>query len=129
MEGEIAMTPKSTLVSLVLSFAMLMVASPASATRGLRDSWKSAYPDVCQDLIVAADDCFLCHSDGSDLNAYGQDYADLGLSWIQMDQNNDSDRDGILNFQEITADCTLPGDDQSVPVDDATWSALKALFR
>lgn len=94
--------------SVLLAIFFLFPAVSGADSR-LRNQWLDTYPDACQRLVDVANNCNLCH-DGDNLTSYAQDYLDLGMTWAEMDPITDSDQDGISNFLEITADCTLPYD-------------------
>jgi len=113
---------------LALAAVMLVIGPPAAMAFGsIADDWQAEYPDACQDLQDAAVSCNLCHATGFALNPYGSDLADNGRDFAVIEPL-DSDGDGRTNLQEIMLDCTLPGD-AAAPVDDATWSNIKTLFR
>jgi len=121
---------KKQSVLLCLSLCLLLVPiGSAQATEGLAAAWRSDYEgweDVCLTVLEAASNCFLCHSEGSDLNPYGQDILDFGFGWFGLEPE-DSDGDGRSNGDEIRIDCTLPGDATS-PNESTSWSHVKALF-
>lgn len=79
--------------------------------------------------------CELCHGvTTSDYNAYGQAVKDSLEVLLDIDaaliavENLDSDGDGDTNIVEIMAG-TLPGDpDNSTPVQQSTWGAIKQLY-
>lgn len=106
---------------------MVTTAGQGLAFNGIATNWKNTYPDVCATLTAAANDCTLCHSTGFGLNSYGVDLNNAGLNFASI-EGDDSDGDGRSNLQEITLDCTLPGDASSVPVDPNTWESIKALY-
>lgn len=115
-----------TIWSLALCL-LTFTAGQGLAYSGIGTDWKNTYPDVCATLTAAANDCSLCHGGGFSLNAYGNDLNNAGLNFASI-EGDDSDGDGRTNLQEITQDCTLPGDSSSVPADANTWESIKALF-
>lgn len=119
----------SALALCLLLGLMIGAANPAAAFNGIGRDWRDQYPDVCSTLTTASQDCSLCHIEGGfDLNPYGSDLANANNNFLAVEAL-DSDGDGRTNGQEISQDCTLPGDAASVPVRTATWSSIKALFR
>lgn len=120
---------KKSIVAASLALCLLGIGgSQAFAYNSIANSWKNTYVDVCPDLTAAANDCSLCHVDGFNLNPYGSDVAGASNNFLSI-EGTDSDGDGRTNGQEISQDCTLPGDETSVPVSLTTWSHIKALFR
>ena len=116
------------LLTMVLTVGMtVLVSSQALATGTIRDNWLGFYPDVCQRLIDAANDCSLCHLSGLALNPYAQDL--VGVSDYTTIENLDSDGDTVNNGQEINVDCTFPGDGDDVPTDESTWAQIKGHYR
>jgi hypothetical protein len=103
-------------------------ASSAFASGDVLAAWLAAYPDVCQDLVDAANDCSLCHT-AEGVNPYGADLAAGDPLDPVAIEDLDSDDDGRTNGEEINEDCTLPGDPGSVPNDVVSWTQIKALFR
>jgi hypothetical protein len=100
----------------------------AGANGTIRDDWLATYPDVCGALTDAANNCSLCHDGVPSLNPYGSDLAANGND-PEAIEALDSDGDTRTNLQEITMDCTLPGDATSVPNTPQTWTSVRALFR
>lgn len=116
---------------LLASLALCLIGlgnDDARAYRPIANDWLDQYADACPDLVAAANDCSLCHFGNFDLNPYGSDVAEANQQFLTIEAD-DSDGDGRTNGQEINLDCTLPGDDTSVPASLATWSHIKALFR
>ena len=114
-------------ILLVLALVLMAAASETRADGDIRDAWLAAYPDVCQTLRTAAMNCSLCHSSVPARNPYGADLE--GQSNPTAIENSDSDGDSVINGTEILVDCTLPGDPNSVPVDEEIWSTIKKLYR
>lgn len=110
----------------VLAGVVLLMPAAAQADGDWRDAWNAAFPDVCPDLRTAANNCSLCHTSVPSLNPYGADMPDMNFAGIN---GLDSDGDTVTNGNEILVDCTLPGDIGSVPGDQDSWGAVKALFR
>ena len=120
---------KTTLVLFSALVGICLVPVLAQATSGIKNGWLADFPDVCPDLVEAANNCTLCHGDAFALNDYAQDYKDFGEDWLVI-QSRDSDQDSRTNEQEILLDCTLPGDPASVVANEGyTWGGIKALFR
>ena len=125
------------LVLVVLFFSGL--GFDAVATNIIKVNWIDEYADSCLELLGAAGDCTLCHLDGgslTDLNPYAEDMQsykyDQDVAWIFAIPGvgpDDSDGDTVINIVEIETDCTLPGDPLSVPVEEFSWSKIKALYR
>ena len=118
------------IASLVLCL-LGVVAGESLAYTGIGTNWRTEYPAACallQDATRSTQSCVLCHTAGDGLNGYGSDLAQANLNFAAI-EGNDSDGDGRTNLQEILDDCTLPGDNLSVPADQDTWTAVKALFR
>ena len=124
---EVTMRNLTIFVSVLAFCSFLIPGDEAQAYTGIKNDWLAQYPDVCPDLVAIANDCSLCHGGGFSLNPYGSDLADASLDFAAI-EDTDSDLDGRTNGEEILLDCKAPGDPASVPVDQATWSALKALF-
>ncbi len=122
------MMRKITVILSVLAFCLLMApVQDASATGVIRDAMLAEYPDMCDDLVALAVDCSMCHGGGFALNPYGVDLA--GASNVFADiEGDDSDGDGRTNIEEISNDCTNPGDAVSA-ADPVTWSSIKVLFQ
>ena len=120
---------KLMFLTLALTFCAL-VALPSSsfAYGGIADDWMAYYPNACDDLVAAADGCFLCHGESFSMNPYGADVDEYDQDFGAI-EGIDSDEDGRTNGEEINDDCTLPGDAGSVPNDTSSWSNLKMLFR
>ena len=115
--------------SLVLCFVGIS-ASQGLAFNNIGSAWRSNYPDACQELQDAttnAQDCILCHTSGLGFNPYGQDLKDANRDFTII-ESIDSDLDGRTNLEEISIDCTLPGDPTS-PVEFGSWGSIKVLFR
>lgn len=120
---------KKTLITASLALCLLILASGSSyAFSSIATNWKNTYPDACTTLTAAANDCTLCHTGGFGFNSYGSDLNSAGSNFASI-EGDDSDGDGRTNLQEITLDCTLPGDASSVPAEPDTWAAVKALYR
>lgn len=112
-----------------LALCILLTASgSAHAYNSIGANWNSNYPDVCSALTAASNTCTLCHHGDFSLNPYGNDLAEAGRDFAAI-EGDDSDGDGRTNLQEITLDCTLPGDAGSVPVEQDSWAGIKALYR
>lgn len=98
------------------------------ATQGMATTWQSDYAETaCAMVLAAAADCSLCHTAVPALNPYGQDVFDFGFGWFVIEPR-DSDGDGRTNREEITIDCSLPGDATS-PLEATSWSRIRALYR
>lgn len=109
----------------------LIPAGDAHATGDIADDWVAYYNTACQTLVDAttfANGCVLCHGSGFSLNGYGDDVAGSPGNFAAI-ESEDGDNDGRTNGEEILIDCTLPGDNGSVPEEEPTWSAIKVLFR
>jgi len=118
---------KTLMIIACLSLCMMVFThSPAQADGGIRDAWLAYYPDVCEDLVSAANACFLCHSSVPSLNPYGEDMADANNDFGAI-EGIDSDSDGRTNGTEINIDCSLPGDATSATT-TRTWSLIKSLY-
>lgn len=120
---------------LTLSLVACLLATQtgsAMAYGGIGDDWLAQYPDACKtltDATLEANGCVLCHyADSNALNPYGSDLASVSENFV-VAEGFDSDGDQRTNGEEILLDCTLPGDTLSVPEENPTWSAVKALFR
>jgi len=101
----------------------------ALARPQIASNWRAQYPDACQLLVFASQDCTLCHYvPGYAFNPYGQDLKDNSVDFVGI-ESMDSDGDGRTNGEEILLDCTLPGDDTSTPAYASTWGGIKALYR
>ena len=126
------MTEQRILVISMVACILMTGIGSAAAYNGIGADWRAQYPDACQtlqDATLNANDCILCHNSGSSaLNPYGSDLASMGNNFVAI-ESFDSDGDGRTNGQEINLDCTLPGDVASVPDEDSSWSAIKALYR
>jgi hypothetical protein len=102
-------------------------ASSALADGGSAAVWVEIYfESTCPELLAAVADCSLCHTSIPSLNPYGSD--------MQANNNDpaaiggdDSDGDGRTNDEEITEDCTLPGDATSA-ARPLSWSLIKTLY-
>jgi|GEM_PF-6532709 len=115
--------------SLVLCLVGISAGS-ALAFNNIGSSWRSFYPDSCQELqdaTTSGQSCILCHTGGFGFNSYGQALKDANRDFAAI-ENLDSDGDGRTNGEEIMIDCTLPGDAAS-PVDLNSWGNIKVLFR
>ena len=128
---------RNWIITLALASCILLnMPHSAQAFRPIMDDWQ-AYYEVCQPLVTL--DCDACHLNGTfAYNPYGtalKDRLDLGMTRIEAfvdAENVDSDGGGATNGQEIVVNCTEPGDpgdDPTVPNDEATWSMVKALFK
>ena len=119
---------KSLSVLMCLSLGLLLLpASSALATEGMAAIWQLDYSEgACSMVLQAAADCSLCHTSVPAVNPYGQDIADSGFGWFVIEPL-DSDGDGRTNIEEITNDCSLPGDAAS-PTEANTWSRIKAIY-
>ena len=117
--------------------------SESVATNLVKFDWLDRYgtgsPIACAELLSAANDCTLCHPGGDtgQLDPYGTDIQtakdDQGflLWWQAMEfiESDDSDGDTVDNVTEILTDCTNPGDpDDVVPIEETTWSQIKAQY-
>lgn len=115
----------------VFLFALLVLMASAlvsEATLQIATDWKATYPSACGKLRDAADFCSLCHDNDFSLSPYAADYLAAGRSWTAI-EGLDSDSDRAVNLAEIGA-CTLPGDPNSgAPIDAASWSHIKSLYR
>jgi hypothetical protein len=127
---------------IVLAAVLILgLSSEAVATSFVVDFWQDYYDGTCDELRTSAtilNDCVLCHNSGgssSDLNPYAEDLQtahNQGGPWslaIAAIDGNDSDGDTVINNVEIMTDCTFPGDPLSVPLEEQTWSGIKALYR
>ncbi len=115
------------LLALALTTVGAVLAIEPSCPAKSNTNWLRHYPEACEPLRAAAQDCTLCHDTITDLNPYGLDLADVANQpWLI--EHLDSDEDGRTNLEEIE-DCTLPGDPTSVPATSTTWSRLKAPWR
>ncbi|MBK6734873.1 MAG: hypothetical protein IPG61_12490 [bacterium] len=121
------MSKKNLLIASLSLCLLTYVAGTAAAKTAYVTPWKNAYPGACTTLKNAASACVLCHTDVPDLNAYGSLLQDNNRNYLGAG-SADSDGDGRSNTQEITQDCTLPGDVAS-PNDDWKWGTLKATYR
>jgi len=122
---------RRTIVRAIISLAFCLFLLPggsAQAYNSIKNSWIAYYPDVCPELVAAANACTLCHvgSDNFDRNPYGTTL-ELNGHDFGAAESVDSDGDGRNNGLEILIDCTLPGDGTS-PVESTTWASIKALF-
>ena len=114
---------QKTVNVLMLTIAIIALATTAQATHTFRDAWLVQYPDACSTLTSQINSCTGCHG-----TQYGQDFLDNGESWSAI-EGLDSDGDGHLNGEEIT-NCTKPWDGSShVGNDEFTWSGIKNLWR
>jgi len=119
---------RNALLGISLSLCLLTCAvGTARAKSQYATAWKNAYPNACATLRNAATSCILCHTSVPDVNAYGDLLISNNLNYLGA-ASADSDGDGRTNGQEITEDCTLPGDLAS-PTAEWTWSTLKATYR
>jgi hypothetical protein len=119
---------RNVLLGVSLSLCLLTCAvGTARAKSSYATAWKNAYPNACATLRSAATSCTLCHPSVPDLNAYGDLLASNGRNYLGA-ASADSDGDGRTNGQEITEDCTLPGDLMS-PTAERNWGTLKATYR
>jgi len=114
----------------LICFSLCLLTFPASSVLADVDiiaAWFTVYGEsTCDDLIVSLGDCTLCHSPYPALNVYGEDMQDANNDPAAIG-NMDSDGDGRTNDEEITNDCTMPGDVISA-VEPMTWSLIKALY-
>ncbi|MCP4573586.1 MAG: hypothetical protein GY838_14605 [bacterium] len=123
------MMNRRNLILSIVACLLMTHAGTAAAYNFIGGNWRTQYPDVCQTLTDASFSCTLCHNPDSDsLNPYGSDLAGLSSNFV-VAESFDSDGDGRNNGQEILLDCTLPGNALSVPEENPTWSAVKALYR
>jgi hypothetical protein len=124
---------RTSWLTVSLSFCLLTSAvGTAQATGTIRSNWKTRYTTACATLRTAADQCLLCHTSSSNpdidnLNGYGQALSDNSRNFATVEPM-DSDGDGRTNLQEISQDCTLPGDLTS-PTETFAWGALKSVYR
>lgn len=105
-------------------------AADAQATNSIKNNWTTYYSaTACADVKAAANACSLCHTPTNPytMNPYGNLLIDNNRNFAAA-AGIDSDGDGRTNGQEITEDCTLPGD-QASPADLPTWGTLKAAYR
>lgn len=115
------------------SLALCLLAIPAGralATNSIKNNWNTFYSaTACANVKAAANACSLCHTPSNPytMNAYGDLLIDNNRNFAAA-ASADSDGDGRTNGQEITQDCTLPGDLASAG-DTPTWGALKATYR
>lgn len=114
-----------------LALCLLVVAAAeVRATSSIRNSWNAYYSaTACANAKAAANACTLCHlpSNPYTMNGYGDLLIDNDRNYAAA-AAADSDGDGRTNGQEITQDCTLPGDIAS-PTEFPAWGALKATYR
>ena len=97
-----------------LSFVLALAAalSPAaSAKMQYLDAAELVYPGI---VGTPLDSCSLCHSTGTNLNAYGGDYGSNSHNFGAI-ENLDSDNDGVKNGVEIDL-LTFPGSKDSCPL-------------
>jgi len=101
---------------LLTGLAVLFVALAASITPV--DAFDSLLTDAVAEYPAIAgtklDDCALCHTGGTALNAYGAAYDAAGKNFGAI-ESADSDGDGFSNIAEIVA-LTFPGDASDKPV-------------
>jgi len=95
--------------------AVVGLSTPVSVTAAPGDLnlFVSQYPQVENTEL---NDCVVCHSSGTDLNPYGEDYLAQGrtMDALMLIENIDSDDDGVANKVEI--DVALePGDEDQTP--------------
>lgn len=117
----------------VWSLALCLIvlsADETRATNSIRNSWNTYYnATACATVKAAANACTLCHTPSNPytMNPYGDLLIDNNRNYAAA-AAVDSDGDGRTNGQEITQDCTYPGDIAS-PAASPTWGALKATYR
>lgn len=119
----------ATLGSLALCL-LALTAADVQATNSIKNNWNTYYgATACANVKAAANACSLCHTPSNPytMNPYGDLLIDNGRNFAAA-ATVDVDGDGRTNGQEITQDCTLPGDVAS-PADLPTWGALKAAYR
>jgi len=113
--------------------------SNAVATGLVAFDFADRYSSACSELLAEASNCMLCHPGGDtgQLDPYGTDLQtakdDPGFPfwWQAMEfiESDDSDGDTVDNVTEILTDCTNPGDpDDVVPIEETTWSQIKAQY-
>lgn len=110
---------RRTAAGLGVSVAILLTAlvviwfnqpTPTQAESNFQRAFLQSYPNA---HASALNDCRLCHTQGSELNAYGRDFSTHGHS-VKAIELLDSDLDGIANLDEINRN-TFPGDASSKP--------------
>lgn len=117
----------------VASLALCLLALAAGrveATNSIKNNWNTYYSaTACATVKAAANACSLCHTPSNPytMNGYGDTLIDTNRNFGTA-AGVDSDGDGRTNGQEITQDCSLPGDQVS-PSDTPTWGSLKATYR
>ena len=124
------MKTKSVIIFALAAVTLILGTDAAQATSTIASNFRNTYPGACQEILDATtsgQNCSLCHGGGFSLNDYGSDLADANRNFAAI-ENMDSDGDGRTNLQEITNDCTMPGD-MSSPAEADTWGTIKALFR
>lgn len=116
---------------LILATALcLSVASFAGAERTWRDYMVTRY-NIPQTSKLNT--CDTCHGSGNSLNLYGDQLAQAGIAndvAAAFDATDDLNADGdpALNWVELV-NGTWPADATDyVPVDNATWGKIKALY-
>lgn len=122
---------KHAWVAASLSLCLLtFAAGEVLATNSIKNNWNTYYSaTACANVKAAANACSLCHTPSNPytMNPYGDLLIDNNKNFAAA-ASADSDGDGRTNGQEITQDCTLPGDQVS-PEDTRTWGALKSFYR
>jgi len=92
------------------------------ATPAYLGTFRKTYRPPKDSALMKAN-CNACHSTGTQLNSYGKDVQkamqakktkDLTAEILKSIEKVDSDKDGVLNVNEIRAG-TLPGDPKSKP--------------
>ena len=123
---------RNQMITMRLALCLLVsISSEGLAFTSIGEDWQAEYPTACETLQTAStsvQSCVLCHTSGFGLNSYGDDLNEANRDFASI-EGADSDGDGRTNLQEISEDCTLPGDSLSVPVDASTWNSVKALYR
>jgi hypothetical protein len=99
-----------------------------------KNSYMSPFNSLYGTDGTRLDDCNVCHTSGSKLNAYGSDFGtkerELGNVTLALEaiETWDSDTDRVANAVEIQYG-NFPGDSSDTsPTERSTWGAIKALY-
>ena len=121
--------PRTAFMFLLFAVSVLVVGlvmwfqapQPVQAASNFQSEFLAQYPHARGTKL---DSCQTCHTQGSELNSYGRDFAALGHS-IQGAEWLDSDRDGFVNRTEILQG-TQPGDANNRPANLAPDASPQA---
>ncbi|MCC6152797.1 MAG: hypothetical protein IT367_03515 [Candidatus Hydrogenedentes bacterium] len=103
-----------------IAFVCVLISPIVFAKSDYLDDAIAQYPSINNTVL---DSCSLCHSSGTNRNAYGADFGAANHNFTAI-ENDDSDNDGFDNITEIEA-LTKPGDANSHPVVQASITVKK----